>query len=131
MDTLPLQRNDLNYPQTNVIKILEPVSSKVTTDRPLVNRFTTESNLSNNENLDLNGNFNTFPLGQAHRLKNPKNVITGHLKVVFLRNKFTTFEELIKGKTDVCLISETKIDKSFLNHIFRIISESYFKNILK
>ena len=62
--------NDLNSYQINVIKNLEPVSSKISTDRPLVNQIAKESNLSSNaENLDLNRTFNTFPLVQAHRSK--------------------------------------------------------------
>ena len=113
--------NDLNSHQINVIKNLEPVSSKISTDRPLVNQVTKESNLiSNAKNLDLNRNFNAFPLVQAHRLKNPKNVIIGHLNVNSLRKKFTAVEESIKGKTDIGLISETKIDESFPNHQFKI-----------
>ena len=101
--------------QINVIKNLEPVSFKISTNRPLVNRVTKESNLSSDASLDLNRNFSVFPLVQAHRLKNPKNIAIDHLNVNSLRNKFTAVEELIKGKTDVCLISETKIDESFLS----------------
>ena len=78
---------------------------QIITDRPLVNQITKESNLSSNaKNLDLNRNFHSFPLVQAHRLKNPKNVIIGHLNVNFLRNKFTAVEELIKGKININLI---------------------------
>ena len=85
--------NDLNSHQINVIKNLEPASSKISTDRPLVNQITKESNLSSNaKNLDLNRTFNTFPLVQAHRLKNPKNVIIGHLNINSLMNKFTAVE---------------------------------------
>ena len=113
--------NDLNSHQINVIKNLEPVCSKISTDRPLVNQITKESNLSSNaKNLDLNRAFNTFPLVQTHRLKNPKNVIIGHLNVNSLRNKFTAVEELIKGKIDIGLISETKIDESSPNQQFKI-----------
>ena len=36
--------NDLNSHQVNVFKNLEPVSSKISTDRPLVNQITNESN---------------------------------------------------------------------------------------
>ena len=110
--------NDLNSHQINVIKNLEPVSSKISTDRPLVNQITKESNLSRNaKNLDLNRTFNTFPLVQAHRLKHPK---IGHLNANSVRNKFTVIEELIKGKTDIGLISETKTDESFPNQQFKI-----------
>ena len=85
-----------------------------------VNQITKESNLSSStKNLDLNRNFNTFPLVQVYRLKNPKNVIIGHLNVNSLQNKFTAVEELIKGKIDIGLISETKIDESFPNQQFK------------
>ena len=70
--------------------------------------------------MDLKQNFNTFPLLQAHRLKITKNVITGHVNVNSMRDKFVAVEELIKGKIDIGLISETKIDKSFPNEQFKI-----------
>ena len=90
----------------NVTKNLEPVSSKISNDRPLVNQITKDSNLySNAKYLDLNRNFNTFPLVQAHEVKNPKNVIKGHLNVNSLQNKFTAIEELIKRKIDIGLMS--------------------------
>ena len=44
----------------------------------------------------------------------------GHLNVISLRNKFTAVEELIKGKIDIGLISETKIDESLPNQQFKI-----------
>ena len=90
MDTTFTKMNDLNNHQANVIKNLEPVSSKISTDRPLVSQVTKESNLNNHaKNWNLNRDFNTFLLVQAHRLKNPKNVIMGHFNVNCLRNKFT------------------------------------------
>ena len=93
----------------------------MSTDRPLVNQITKESNLfSNGKNLDLYQIFNTFPLVQAHRLKNPKNVIIGDLNVNSLRNKFTAVGELIKGKIDIGLISETKIYESYPNQQLKI-----------
>ena len=103
-----------------LIKNLEPVSVKISTDRPLVKWITKDSKLSSNANLDLNWNFNILPLVQAHRLKNPKNVIISYLNVFFLINKFAAVEELIKRKIDVCLISETKISKSFPNQPFKV-----------
>ena len=96
MNTTFTKINDLHSHEINVIKNLESVSSKISTDRP---QITKESNLSSNvKNSDLNRHFNTFPLLQAHRLKNPKNVIIGHLNVNSLRNKFMTVEELINGR---------------------------------
>ena len=61
-----------------------------------------------------------FPTVQAHRYKNPKNVIIGHLNVNSLRNKYVAVEELIKNKIDVCLILETNVDESFPNPQFKI-----------
>ena len=120
MGTTFTEMNDLNSHQINVIKNLESVSTKISTHRPLVNQITKESNLrSNPNNLDLNRNFNTFPLVQVHRLKNPKNVIIGHLNVNSLRYKFKAVEKLIKGKIDIGLIPETKINESFPNQQFK------------
>ena len=48
---------------------------------------------SNAKNLDSKRNFVTFPSVQAHRYKNPKNVLIGHLNV---KNKFVAVDELIK-----------------------------------
>ena len=47
------------------------------------------------------------------RVKNANRLIIGHLNVNFLRNKFEMLEELIKGKIDIFIISETKLDSSF------------------
>ena len=40
--------NDLKSHQINVMKNLKPVSSKISTGRPLVNQITKESDLSSN-----------------------------------------------------------------------------------
>ena len=54
-------------------------------------------------------------------LKNLKNIAIGHLNSNFLKNKITEVKELITNKIDICLISETKLDQSFLNEQFQII----------
>ena len=46
-------------------------------------------------------------------LKYVKNLIIGHLSINSIRNKFLDFKELDLGVTDICLISETKLDDSF------------------
>ena len=48
VDTTVTEMNDLNSHQINLIKNLEPVSSKISTDRPLVKQITKKGNLSNN-----------------------------------------------------------------------------------
>lgn len=60
----------INYLPSNVVQNCEGVSSKISSGRPLVNQL----NKKNNKKKDLNRNFHTFPLMQAHRLRNPKNV---------------------------------------------------------
>ena len=47
------------------------------------------------------------------RLKNPKQITLGHLNINSIPNKFDGFMDLVKGKLDILLISETKIDHSF------------------
>ena len=88
--------NGIKGRQINVIKILEPISYKIGIDRHLVNQITKENNINSNaQNLDLNGKFRTFPLVQAHELKNSESVIMGHLNENFLNNKFAAIKELI------------------------------------
>ena len=47
------------------------------------------------------------------RVKNPKKIIIGHLNINSIPNKLSSIMEIIKGKLDIFLISETKIDESF------------------
>ena len=55
VDTTFTEMNGHNSHQINVTKNLELVSSNISTDRPLVNQITKESELSSNaKNLDLN-----------------------------------------------------------------------------
>ena len=63
-------------------------------------------------------NHEAFSLLRKQRLEYPKNVILGHLNVNSLRNKFFSMSELIKGKVDVFLINETKLDESFPSNQF-------------
>ena len=51
-------------------------------------------------------------------LNYPKNVIIGHLNINSIRNKFSSFKDLVLKETDICLLSETKIDDSFQNSQF-------------
>ena len=52
------------------------------------------------------------------RLNHPKDVIIGHLNINSVRNKFSCFKDLVIKETDICLLSETKIDDSFPNSQF-------------
>ena len=61
-------------------------------------------------------------LNEQH-LNHPKYVILRHLNINSLRNKFSSFKDLVLNETDVCLLSETKIDGSFPNS--QIFAEGY------
>ena len=54
-----------------------------------------------------------FPLHRKQRLDYPKNVIFVDLNINSLRNKFESISELIKGKFEIFLVNETKLDASF------------------
>ena len=47
------------------------------------------------------------------RLEYPKNLIIGHLNINSVRNKFSSLQQTVFSKTDILLLSETKIDDSF------------------
>ena len=52
------------------------------------------------------------------RLKYPKNLTIGHLNINSVRNKFSSLQQTVLSKTDILLLSETKIDDSFPNSQF-------------
>ena len=47
------------------------------------------------------------------RLSNINKVMIGHLNINWLRNKFGMLIDIVKGKVDILVISETKLDDSF------------------
>ena len=54
------------------------------------------------------------------RIKHVNKLIIARLNINSLRNKFEFLVEFIKGKFDILMISETKVDKSFPLDQFRI-----------
>ena len=56
-------------------------------------------------------------LSKQH-LTYPKNLIIGHLNINSVRNKFSSLQQTVLSKTDILLLSETKIDDSFPNSLF-------------
>ena len=51
-------------------------------------------------------------------LRISSNVVFGHLNINSLRNKFFSISGLIKGKVDIFLINETKLDEFFPSNEF-------------
>ena len=52
------------------------------------------------------------------RLKKPKRIMLGHLNINSIPNKFDGIMDMVGGKLDIFLISETKINPSFPNAQF-------------
>jgi len=57
---------------------------------------------------------------QNIRINNNDRIIFGHLNINSIRNKIDMLAEIVSGRVDVLLISETKIDDSFPNAQFNI-----------
>ena len=65
------------------------------------------SNTENNEITDPNQKLSKLKKNNLGRL------IIGHLNINSLRNKFEALKTMVKGKVDILMVSETKIDESF------------------
>ena len=61
------------------------------------------------------------------RLKYAKNLIIGHLNMNSIRNRFLDFKELVLSDTNICLISETKLDDSFPDQQFHVNGYKMFR----
>ena len=64
---------------------------------------------------------------RKQRVKYPKNVIFGNLNINSLRNNFVSISEFIKGKVDIFLINETKLDESFPSNQFAMSSYKFIR----
>ena len=75
--------------------------STVNTDRPIITHSRNSNNKRNKEKsfLSINECSNAFDSVKVHKLKNPKNIIIGHLNVNSLRNKIIAVEELMRDKS--------------------------------
>ena len=65
-----------------------------------------------NENSDQQGK-DAFTVLKDLRVQNLKNVIIGQLNINSLRNKFNELAELMQGKLDILVLTETKVDHTF------------------
>ena len=54
-------------------------------------------------------------------LKYLKSLIIGHLNINLVRNKISSLQQTVLSKTDIFLLSETKIDNSRLSVLFRML----------
>ena len=79
-----------------------------------------ESKEYKSERLDISSDDPSFSTLKSVRRKNLYRISFAHLDINSLRNKFDAFVDQIKGNVDILLISETKLDESFLEGRFKI-----------
>ena len=80
------------------------------------------NDLNNVVNLNSDISFLNEPSQSLKALRNshPRNLIIGHLNINSIRNKFDFMTFLMKGKIDILMISESKLDESFPTSQFLI-----------
>ena len=72
------------------------------------------------ESLDAENATDCKRFLKSLRTSNPDKLLFVHLNMNSIRNKSEMLSDQFKGNTDVLLVSETKIDDSFLNGNFLI-----------
>ena len=72
-----------------------------------------------NKSKSVHAFINCSILGSLRR-KHLKKLIIAHLNINSLRNKFEFLVDQIKGKVDLLMVAETKLDKSFPQGQFKI-----------
>ena len=53
-------------------------------------------------------------------MRNPKNIVTGHLNVNSLKNRFEAVEELVQNKVVICFLFEIEVNRTFPNQKFML-----------
>ena len=79
----------------------------------------TERNVLPNENV-RSGDGNVYSSLNNLRINNINNIIVAHLNINSLRNKIEILSDIMEGKIDILLISETKLDDTFPSSSFKI-----------
>ena len=74
-----------------------------------------------NNPIDINSDVDSHIVKLKNiRLKNPTRLIFAHININSIRNKFDMLSDLIVGKVDILMITETKLDSSFPDSQFLI-----------
>ena len=76
-----------------------------------------DSEASKNPNLKITDDLDILT---NLRLKCKNKLITGHLNINSLPNKFDQLRDIVQGKLDVLVLTETKLDSSFPTNQFII-----------
>ena len=72
------------------------------------------------ESLDVESATNCRRFLKSLRTSNPEKLVFAHLNINSVRNKFELLSDQTKDNIDVLLVSETKLDYSFLIGSFLI-----------
>ena len=111
----------------SIVTIEEPYSScNITSQSPQINsnssQILSHKNtvvLKSNSEV-LNSSFYDIDILNKLRREHIKNLLLAHININSIRNKFDALTEMVKGKVDILLISETKLDDSFPQNQFFI-----------
>ena len=52
------------------------------------------------------------------RINNPSRIIFGQININSIRNKFAQLTYIVSNEIDILMVSETKLDDTFLHHSF-------------
>ena len=111
LSPLKVDHMAFNYPSQGVNKSSE---SELNLS---INNVTDETGHEKLSNID---NLNPHKILNNLRTKNANGIILSHLNINSIRNKIGMLLDLVTGKVDILLISETKIDASFPSPQFLI-----------
>ena len=83
----------------------------------MTNRNLNSSTISENTTLSsdeiISDKESPSTILQNLRLKNVEKIIIGHININSVRNKIHMLADIIRGRVDIMLISETKLDNTF------------------
>ena len=88
------------------------------TDRLVNPTVDNNKSLSRNNSAEERAGNDVFLSVTVYRLQNAENATIGSLNVNSLKDKIGALQELITNNIDICLLSESKIDKTFPNQQF-------------
>ena len=71
-------------------------------------------------NPDNYSNVSVESVPKFYRSKFPKKLLIGHININSIRNKFEILKSMLSEVLDVLMITETKLDDSFLEQQFHI-----------
>ena len=79
----------------------------------------TDSTDTGNEELELN-EVNPSQILRNLKIKNINRLVIGHLNINSIRRKFDSLKTIVDSNIDILVITETKLDESFLTNMFDI-----------